>query len=86
MATDLIRAFVREDLKKSGVVAEAVSLAAVLEQEDFRKLLQVFVDSMSQSVLLDVHLLNGLAQSIRNAPQGYIEADDLVKILGLLNA
>ncbi|KAG0009037.1 hypothetical protein BGZ80_002803, partial [Entomortierella chlamydospora] len=86
MATDLIRAFVREDLKKSGVVAEAVSLAAVLEQEDFRKLLQVFVDGISQSLLLDVHLLNGLAQLIRNAPQGYIEVDDLVKILGLLNA
>ncbi|KAF9992515.1 hypothetical protein BGZ80_008523, partial [Entomortierella chlamydospora] len=58
MATDLIRTFVREDLKKSGVVAEAVSLAAVLEQEDFRKLLQVFVDGINQSLLLDVHLLN----------------------------
>ncbi|KAG0011977.1 hypothetical protein BGZ80_000295 [Entomortierella chlamydospora] len=81
MATDLIRAFVREELKKPSVVAEAVSLAAILGQDDFRKLLQTFVDGISQSVLLDVHLLNGLAQLIRNAPQGYIDADDLVKVL-----
>ncbi|KAG0008724.1 hypothetical protein BGZ80_003128, partial [Entomortierella chlamydospora] len=86
MATDLIRAFVRDDLKKSGVVAEAISLAAVLEQEDFRKLLKVFVNGINKSLLLDVHLLNGLAQLIQNAPQGCIEADDLVKILELLNA
>ncbi|KAF9992308.1 hypothetical protein BGZ80_008611, partial [Entomortierella chlamydospora] len=70
MATELIRAFVREDLKKSGVVTEAISLVAVLEQEDFRKLLQVFVDGINQSLLLDVPLLNGLAQLVRNAPQG----------------
>ncbi|KAG0008134.1 hypothetical protein BGZ80_003822, partial [Entomortierella chlamydospora] len=85
MATDLIRAFVQEGLKKSDVVAEVVSMAAVLGQEDFRKLLQEFVDDINQSVLLDVHLLNGLAQLVRNSPQGYIDADDLVKILELLN-
>ncbi|KAG0015949.1 hypothetical protein BGZ80_009533 [Entomortierella chlamydospora] len=86
MATDLVRSFIREELKKSGVVAEVVSLAAVLGKEDFRKLLQAFVDGINQSVLLDVHLLNGLAQLIRNATQGYIDTDDLVKILELLNA
>ncbi|KAF9991694.1 hypothetical protein BGZ80_008953, partial [Entomortierella chlamydospora] len=86
MATDVIRAFVQEGLKKPDVVAEVVSLAAVLGQDDFRKLLQVFVDGINQSVLLDLHLLNGLAQLIRNAPQGHIDADDLVKILELLNA
>ncbi|KAF9996649.1 hypothetical protein BGZ80_007198, partial [Entomortierella chlamydospora] len=64
MATDLVRAFVREELKKLNVVAEVVSLAAVLAQDDFRKLLQAFVDGIDQSVLLDVHLLSGLAQLI----------------------
>ncbi|KAF9997309.1 hypothetical protein BGZ80_007039, partial [Entomortierella chlamydospora] len=86
MATDLIRAFVRDELKKPSVVAEVVSLAAVLGEDDFRKLLQVFVNGINQSVLLDIHLLNGLAQLIGNAPQEYIDADDLVKILELLNA
>ncbi|KAG0021803.1 hypothetical protein BGZ80_001682 [Entomortierella chlamydospora] len=86
MATDLVRAFVRDELKKPNVVAEVVSLAAVFEQDDFRKLLQVFVDNINQSVLLKVHLIDGLAQLIRNAAQGHIDGDDLVKILELLNA
>ncbi|KAG0011304.1 hypothetical protein BGZ80_000787, partial [Entomortierella chlamydospora] len=86
MATDVVRAFIQEELKKPGVVAEVASLAAVLGQDDFRKLLQAFVDGINQSLLLDIHLLNGLAQLIRNAPQGHIDADDLVKILQLLNA
>ncbi|KAF9993095.1 hypothetical protein BGZ80_008278, partial [Entomortierella chlamydospora] len=70
IATDVIRAFVQEGLKKPGVVAEVVSLSAVLGQDDFRKLLQIFVDGINQSWLLDVHLLNGLALLIRNSPQG----------------
>ncbi|KAG0012653.1 hypothetical protein BGZ80_011600 [Entomortierella chlamydospora] len=85
MATDLVRAFVRDKLKKHVTVAEVVTLAAVLEQEDFRKLLQAFIDCVNQSVLLEIHLLDGLSQLIRNAPQGYMDADDLVKILELLN-
>ncbi|KAF9352196.1 hypothetical protein BGX26_009934, partial [Mortierella sp. AD094] len=85
MATDLVRAFVRDELKKPDVIAEVVSLAAVFEKDDFRKLLQVFVDGINQFVLLKVHLLDGLAQLVRNAAQGYIDEDDLVKILELLN-
>ncbi|KAG0017767.1 hypothetical protein BGZ80_007935, partial [Entomortierella chlamydospora] len=86
MATDLIRAFVQEGFKRPNVVAEVISLAAVLEKDDSRKLLQVFADGINQSVFLDVHLLNGLAHLIRNATQGYIDDDDLVKILELLSA
>ncbi|KAF9352578.1 hypothetical protein BGX26_009639 [Mortierella sp. AD094] len=85
MATDVIRAFARDELKKPDVVAEVVSLTAVLDQDDFRRLLQLFVDSIGQSVLLEVHLLDGLAQLMRNASPEFIDADDLVKILGLLS-
>ncbi|KAF8975633.1 hypothetical protein BGZ46_008957 [Entomortierella lignicola] len=83
--TDLIRAFIREEIKSPKIVAEIVSLAAVLEQDDFRSLLRVFIDGINRSVLLQVHLLDGLSQLIRNAVQGYLDADDLVKILELLN-
>ncbi|KAF9348706.1 hypothetical protein BGX26_012913, partial [Mortierella sp. AD094] len=85
VATDLIKAFVRDELKKPDVVAEVVSLAAVLDQDDFRKLLQTFVDGIDRSVLLELHILDGLAQLIRNSIQGYIEADDLAEILRLLS-
>ncbi|KAG0019044.1 hypothetical protein BGZ80_006381 [Entomortierella chlamydospora] len=84
MATDVIRAFARDELKKPNVVAEVVSLTAVLDQDDFRRLLQLFVDGIAQSVLLEVHLLDGLAQLIQNASPGFIDADDLIKVLELL--
>ncbi|KAF9350885.1 hypothetical protein BGX26_010968, partial [Mortierella sp. AD094] len=85
MATDVIRAFVRDELKRSDAVAEIAGLSAVLEQDDFRKLLEVFVDGVEQSVLLKVHLLDGLACLMKNAPQGNLDPDDLVKILEILS-
>ncbi|KAF9205887.1 hypothetical protein BGZ49_003359 [Haplosporangium sp. Z 27] len=84
-ATDIIKAFARDELKKSDAVVEVVSLTAVLDKHDYRKLLQVFVDGIDQSVLLKVYLLDGLSLLIRNAAQGYLQSDDLVKILNLLN-
>ncbi|KAG0020582.1 hypothetical protein BGZ80_003953 [Entomortierella chlamydospora] len=85
MATDVIRAFVRSELKNPAVVAEVVCLAAVLDPVDFRKLLQKIVDGIDQSVLLRIHLLDGLAQMMRDAQPGYVDTDDLVKVLELLN-
>ncbi|KAG0014915.1 hypothetical protein BGZ80_010150 [Entomortierella chlamydospora] len=85
MASDLIRAFIRDDLKKPDSVAEIVSLAAVLDHDDSRKLLQVLVDDIKQSVLLEVHLLEGLSHLVKNIPSGFMNSDDLVKILELLS-
>ncbi|KAF9373232.1 hypothetical protein BGX21_004530, partial [Mortierella sp. AD011] len=85
MATDVIRAFLRDEIKGSDAVAEVVRLASVLKQDDFRKLLEVFVDGIGQSVLLKVHFLDGLAYLMRNAPQRSLDPDDLVRILELLS-
>ncbi|KAG0022168.1 hypothetical protein BGZ80_000858 [Entomortierella chlamydospora] len=84
MATDITRAFVRDELKRPDIVIEATNLAAVLEYDEFRKLLQVFIDGIGKSLLLNFHLLDGLSLLIRNAPQENIDLDDLVKILELL--
>ncbi|KAF9402550.1 hypothetical protein BGX21_009705, partial [Mortierella sp. AD011] len=85
MAVDIIRAFVRDELKTLDVVSEAVSLAAVLEQDEFQKLLRLFVDGIDQSLLLEVHLLEGLAYLMKNSPPESFDVDDLVKILELLS-
>ncbi|KAG0009119.1 hypothetical protein BGZ80_002721 [Entomortierella chlamydospora] len=85
MATDVIRAFLRDEIKGSDAVAEVIGLAAVLKQDDFRKLLEVFVNGIGQSVLLKVHFLDGLAYLMKNAPQGSLDPDDLVRILELLS-
>ncbi|KAF9082245.1 hypothetical protein BGX27_004594, partial [Mortierella sp. AM989] len=85
MATDVVRAFIRDELKTSVVVAEIVNLAAVLDQDEFRKLTEVFIDGIEQSLLLKIHLLDGLAHLIRNASMGNLDSDDLVKILEVLS-
>ncbi|KAG0010930.1 hypothetical protein BGZ80_001071, partial [Entomortierella chlamydospora] len=85
MAVDIIRAFIRDELKTPDVVSEAVSLAAVLEQDEFQKLLRVFVDGIDQSLLLEVHLLEGLAYLMKNSLPESFDVDDLVKILELLS-
>ncbi|KAG0013655.1 hypothetical protein BGZ80_010930 [Entomortierella chlamydospora] len=85
VATNIIREFVHDELKKPDAVSEVVCLAALLDQDDFRDLLHGFVNGIEKSVLLRVHLLHGLAQLLGNANPEYIDSDDLVKILDLLN-
>ena len=86
LATDVIRAFQREEIKDDKAVAEVVCLAPVLEKSDFQYLLRELCKGIDQSVLLDIHQLYGIAQLIQCADPGHLDADDLVKILGLLSA
>ncbi|KAK3805037.1 MAG: hypothetical protein J3Q66DRAFT_393564 [Benniella sp.] len=85
LATDVIRAFQREEIKDDKAVAEVVCLAPVLEKSDFQYLLRELCKGIDQSVLLDIHKLDGIAQLIYCAEPGYLDADDLVKILELLS-
>jgi len=85
LTTDLIRALARDELKDGMAISEVVCLAAVLEKGDFRSLLSMFVNAIKDSLLLEVQSLEGLAHLIQSAAPGYIDADDLVKILELLS-
>jgi len=85
LATDVIRAFKRDEFKDSKSVTEVVSLAPVLENDDFRYLLKEFYSGIDQSGLLDLHQLEGLANLIQSAGSGYLDSDDLVKVLSLLS-
>ncbi|KAG0346645.1 hypothetical protein BGZ54_005140, partial [Gamsiella multidivaricata] len=85
LATDLIRAFTRDELKDAKAVAEVVCLAPVLEKEYFRFLLMLFVDGIDKSSLLDVQSLGRLAQLVQSAPEGYLDSDGLAAILHNLN-
>ncbi|KAF9935866.1 hypothetical protein BGZ65_002938, partial [Modicella reniformis] len=86
LATAVIREFTRDELKDTKVVAEVVILAPVLKRDDFRSLLRLFFAGIEHSNLLDVNQLEGLAQVIQSASPGYLDADDLVKMLDLLSA
>ncbi|KAG0221100.1 hypothetical protein BGX31_010189, partial [Mortierella sp. GBA43] len=85
LATDVIRAFKRDEFKDAKAVAEVILLAPILEKSDFRYLLKEFHSGIEQSTLLDVYQLEGLAQLIQGADASYLDADDLVKVLALLS-
>ncbi|KAF9353487.1 hypothetical protein BGX34_011533, partial [Mortierella sp. NVP85] len=85
LATDVIRAFKREEIKDAKVIAEMVCLAPVLGKEPFHDLLRGFYSGIDASGLLDFQQLEGLSQLIQGADHGHLSSDDLVKILGLLS-
>jgi hypothetical protein len=84
MAMEVVRAFKRDELKDAKAIAEVVHIAPVLSKEAFQGLLREFISGFNQSVLLDVHQLNGMTELVQSAP-GFLDADDLVKILGLFS-
>ncbi|KAF8962370.1 hypothetical protein BGZ46_001183 [Entomortierella lignicola] len=86
MTTDLIRAFARDELKSCDDVDEVVWLAPVLDQYYFRKLLQLIIDGINHSTLLQVDMVDGLVRMMRNAGTRPIDSGDLVKILDLLTS
>ncbi|KAG0005133.1 hypothetical protein BGZ65_011915 [Modicella reniformis] len=85
LATDIVRAFSRDELKDAKAVAEVAQLASVLKKDTFRYLLAQFYDGIDQSSLLDFNQLEGLAEVIQGAARNYLDADDLVKILRILS-
>ncbi|KAF9163545.1 hypothetical protein BGX21_011483, partial [Mortierella sp. AD011] len=85
LASDLVRTFIRDEIKGPDAVKEIVCLAPVLEHDDFRRLLQTIVDGIKDTLLQDNYLLDGLAQLIRNSSLKHLDVDDLVKILKLLS-
>ncbi|KAI8348228.1 WD40-repeat-containing domain protein [Mortierella sp. GBAus27b] len=85
LGTDVIRAFKRDEIKDAKAVTEVMFLAPVLDHDDFRYLLKEFYSGIDQSELLDVHQLGGLSHLIQGADPGYLEADDLVKVLEIVS-
>ena len=85
MATEVIKAFKRDELKDAKAVSEVVYLAPVLNKDAFHDLLAEFYSGIDHSGLLKFQLLEGLAQLIQDAEPGHLNSDDLVKILELLS-
>ena len=85
LSLDVIRAYKRDEIKDAKMVTEVVSLAPVLEKDVFRDLLNEFYHGVDRPGLLEFHQLDGLAQLIQGADAEFLDADDLVKILGLLS-
>ena len=85
LSTNVIRAFKRDEFKDAKAVTEVMYLAPVLDNDDFRHLLMEFYSGIDQSGLLDIHQLEGIARLLQGANSGYLDSDDLVKVLSLLS-
>ncbi|KAF9909680.1 hypothetical protein BX616_011081 [Lobosporangium transversale] len=85
LASDMIELFIKDGMKTEAV-AEIVTLAPVLDQTQFRALLAALINGISHNIVLETQLLEGLAHLMQHAPLGYLDSDDLVKILGTLNS
>ncbi|KAF9980063.1 hypothetical protein BGZ75_008928, partial [Mortierella antarctica] len=77
LAGKLIAEFMDDDMKEPAAVVEVVSLAPVLTQTNYRKLLNHFIVSFEQAKLLEFGLLDGIAQLIQNAQGGHLLPADL---------
>ncbi|KAG0044723.1 hypothetical protein BGZ83_009996 [Gryganskiella cystojenkinii] len=87
LATDLIRAFTRDEIKDKKAIAEVLCLASVLSEDDFRFLLGQFVQTIEGSRILDIGALNGLAQLMQSVSSpSHLHAQDLIDILSLISA
>ncbi|KAF9919479.1 hypothetical protein FBU30_010972, partial [Linnemannia zychae] len=85
IAIDVIYAFIKANPKDSGVIAEVIPLAYILDRDLHRHLLNSFVDAINYSTLLNIDSLDGLAHVVQSADPGYINSGDLVSILQVLN-
>ncbi|KAF9939552.1 hypothetical protein BGZ67_009318 [Mortierella alpina] len=85
LAKSLVRAFIRDELKDADAIAEVTYMAPVLEKAEFRSLLKLFINSLKDSALLEIHSLEGIAQLL-GSTSDTVEADDLVKTLRYVNA
>ncbi|KAF9540963.1 hypothetical protein EC957_003601 [Mortierella hygrophila] len=85
IATRMVEEFVPNVASRSSVeIAEVVSLGPILEKGPYRKLLSSIIAAFDDALLLDVTLLQGLVQLVQSNSSGYLEADDLIKILSIL--
>ncbi|KAI8596787.1 hypothetical protein EDD21DRAFT_408094 [Dissophora ornata] len=81
----LLKEFAREELSDANTVTEIVRLVPVFNKDQLYQLLQRLFYGIEKSQLLDLNLLEGLAQLTQHARPGHLKADDLVKILDLIS-
>ncbi|KAG0297076.1 hypothetical protein BGZ96_007777 [Linnemannia gamsii] len=84
LAKGTVDEFNKDVTKNSDTIAEAVVLAPILDHEYYRILLVHTIRKFESSPLLDLISLQGLVQVVQSASPGFLEADDLRKILGLI--
>jgi len=84
LATDVVRAYKRAEIKDTKIITEVLYLAPVLENDTFQDLLIEFCHEVKKSILLNTTQLDGLARLLQGAKPKQLKVDDLNNILMLL--
>ncbi|KAF9343126.1 hypothetical protein BGX26_006221, partial [Mortierella sp. AD094] len=81
LATDVIRSFIRDEIKDKKAVSEVICLVPILGEEDTRALVRQFQNNIEGSSILDIGALRGLARLLQTATPGFLQAQDLIEVL-----
>ncbi|KAG0048179.1 hypothetical protein BGZ89_004677, partial [Linnemannia elongata] len=84
LATQVVEQFVADANKDPTKIAEVVALGPVLQKEPYRNLLSAFFERFGDVSMLNVDMLQGLVQLLQSASPGYLESDDMIKILKIV--
>ncbi|KAG0365827.1 WD_REPEATS_REGION domain-containing protein, partial [Mortierella sp. AD032] len=81
LVSKLVAEFVKVECMDIATISEVVILGPVLCRVEYRTLLSCFIQRFDQTPLLNVDMLQGMVQLVQSASPGYLEDDDLVRIL-----
>ncbi|KAG0319870.1 hypothetical protein BGZ99_004873, partial [Dissophora globulifera] len=82
----MINKFIQHPSKDSEAICEIVLLGPVLDEKQYRSLLNCFLAEFKRDTLLNIELLQGLVQLIQDASIGFLKEDDLTQILRVIRA
>lgn len=86
MPRKLIAEFIIDPTKDLTAINEIVLLGPVLEREEYRTLLNCFIEKFDESRILRLELLQGLVHLVQSTSPGFLDSDDLIKILTPISA
>ncbi|KAF9345331.1 Transducin (beta)-like 3, partial [Mortierella sp. AD094] len=81
----VVSEFLSNPIQDSESIREVILVGPVLEREHFRSLLTCLVAGFENAPMLAIEKLQGLVQLVQDAPSGYLEADDLIRILDAIS-
>ena len=84
LLTEMINRFILHPSKNDETVREVVLLGPVLDKDQYRTLLNRFLEEFKRDTILNVEFLRGLTQLIQDAKTGYLRTDDLTLILHII--
>ncbi|KAF9081911.1 hypothetical protein BGX29_004191, partial [Mortierella sp. GBA35] len=84
LTTRIVEEFMADSLKSATTLHEVLLLGPSLDKEYHRKLLNCVIAEFANAKLLEIDLLQGLVQLVQCAGPDYLNPDDLVRILIVL--